>query len=172
MERAADNSKPAARIASSGINGNSRVATHIGAAPEGRCCVSRAEPDQNWGRNKKPLNGHLEQCSRAQVRVRSCFRLSSGLLFPPLLRLEHCRRFTVSCRGEPFQRHQAANVVGQVLQADLDARPHDANRAHDPTARRVLLRSEHMLDASAYPALGVVHCTCAKDSGWLCRPRR
>jgi len=27
MERAADNSKPAARIASSGINGNSRVAT-------------------------------------------------------------------------------------------------------------------------------------------------
>ena len=62
-----------------------------------------------------------------------------------------------SCRGEPFQRHQAANVVGQVLQADLGARPHDANRSHDPTARRVLLRSEHMLDASAYPALGVVH---------------
>src|SRR4051794_40739267 len=34
LERAADNSKPAARIASSGINGNSRVA--IGAAPQGR----------------------------------------------------------------------------------------------------------------------------------------
>ena len=47
-------------------------------------------------------------------------------------------------RGEPFQRHQAANVVGQVLQADLCARPHDADRSHDPTARRVLLRSEHM----------------------------
>jgi transposase len=27
--------------------------------------------------------GHLEQCSRAQVRIRSCFRLSSGVLFPP-----------------------------------------------------------------------------------------
>ena len=25
--------------------------------------------------------GHLEQCSRAQVRIRSCCRLSSGLLF-------------------------------------------------------------------------------------------
>src|SRR5262245_45681813 len=62
-----------------------------------------------------------------------------------------------SCRGEAFQRHQAANVVGQVLQADLGARPHDADRSHDPTARRVLLRSEYMLDASAYPALGVVH---------------
>ena len=60
LERAADNSKPAARIASSGINGNSRVATarmtnksvrhpKVGAAS------SRAEPDQNWGRNKKPV---------------------------------------------------------------------------------------------------------------------
>src|SRR3954454_14323484 len=96
--------------------------------------------------------GHLEQCSRAQVRVRSCFRSSSGLLFSA-----HCFGWNTqttppsSCRGEPFQRHQAANVVGQVLQADLGARPHDANRSHDPTARRVLLRSEHMLDARAYP---------------------
>src|SRR5215510_9140374 len=62
-----------------------------------------------------------------------------------------------SFRDEAFQRHQAANVVGQVLQANLGARPHDADRSHDPTAWRVLLRSEHMLDASAYPALGVVH---------------
>ena len=69
-----------------------------------------------------------------------------------------------SCRGEPFQRHQAANVVGQVLQADLGARPHDADRSHDPTARRVLLRLEHMLDASAYPALGMVHSHCAKTA--------
>jgi hypothetical protein len=43
------------------------------------------------------------------------------------------------------------------LQANLGARLHDANRSHDPTARRVLLRTEHMLDARAYPALGVVH---------------
>ncbi len=32
----------------------------------------------------------------------------------PLLRL-NCRGTSPSCRGEPFQRHQAANVVGQVL---------------------------------------------------------
>src|SRR5438270_2342067 len=107
-------------------------------------------------------NGHLEQCSIltpdwAQVRVGSCFRLSSRLPFSA-----HCFGWNTaddcpsSCRGEPFQRHQAANVVGQVLQADLGARPHYADRSHDPTARRALLRPEHMLDASAYPALGVV----------------
>src|SRR3954466_13567597 len=102
--------------------------------------------------------GHLEQCSRAQVRVRSCFRLSSGLLFPPTASVGTLQTTPPSsCRGEPFQRHQAADVVGQVRQADLGARPHDANRSHDPTAWRVLLRSEHMLDASAYSALGVVH---------------
>jgi hypothetical protein len=102
--------------------------------------------------------GHLEQCSRAQVRVRSCFRLSSGLLFPPTASVGTLQTTPPSsCRGEPFQRHQAADVVGQVLQADLGARPHDANRSHDPTAWRVLLRSEHMLDASAYLALGMVH---------------
>src|SRR3977135_1234530 len=54
-----------------------------------------------------------------------------------------------SCGGDPLQRHKAANVVGQVLQANLGARPHDADRAHDPTTRRGLLSSEHMFDASA-----------------------
>src|SRR2546430_12729021 len=34
-----------------------------------------------------------------------------------------------------LQRHKAANVVGQVLQANLGACPHDADRAHDPAAR-------------------------------------
>ena len=47
-------------------------------------------------------------------------------------------------------------VFALSLQADLRARPYHANRAHDPTARRALLRPEHMLDTSAYPALGVV----------------
>ena len=70
---------------------------------------------------------------------------------------------TVFMPRQPFQRHQAANVVGQVLQADLGARLHDANRSHDPTARRVLLRSEHMLDASAYPALGWRVVTTGSD---------
>ena len=62
------------------------------------------------------------------------------------------------------QRHQAANVVGQVLQADLGARPHDADRSHDPTAWRVLLRSEHMLDARIR-LLAWFTRICAKDSG-------
>ena len=108
------------------------------------------------------IQGHLEQCSIltpgwAQVRVGSCFDCLPGFLFPPTASVGLQTTPPSSCRGEPFQRHQAANVVGQVLQADLGARPHDADRSHDPTARRVLLRSEHMLDASAYPALGVVH---------------
>jgi hypothetical protein len=67
MERAADNSKPAARIASSGINGNSRVA--IGAAPQGRRCVSRAEPDQNWGRKKPVLMAIHMKAHRIQPVV-------------------------------------------------------------------------------------------------------
>src|ERR1700716_2985551 len=54
-----------------------------------------------------------------------------------------------SCGGDPPQRHKAANVVVQVLQANLGARPHDADRAHDPTTRRGLLSSEHMFDAGA-----------------------
>src|SRR4029077_7380420 len=58
--------------------------------------------------------------------------------------------------GHPFQRDEAAHVVGQVLQADLGTRPHDADGAHDPAAQGTLLRSEHMLDAGADFALGTV----------------
>src|SRR5204863_6597314 len=77
-----------------------------------------------------------------------------GFPFPPAASVGTLQTTpSPSCRGEAFQRHQAANVVGQVLQADLGARPHDADRSHDPAARRALLRPEHMLDASAYPAL-------------------
>src|SRR5262245_24934822 len=84
------------------------------------------------------------------------FSILPGFFFA--LTTSHCRRLDPpSCRGEAFHRNQAPTVVGQVMQAHLGARPHDADRSHDPTARRVLLRSEHMLDASAYPALGVVH---------------
>ena len=70
-----------------------------------------------------------------------------------------CGFSSVTCRQRgcllsarrPFQtlRAEAANVVGQVLQANLGARPHDADRAHDPTTRRGLLSSEHMFDAGA-----------------------
>ena len=66
------------------------------------------------------------------------------------------RADSASCRGHPVQRHEAANIVGEVLQADFGARPHDADRAHDPAAHRTLLRAEYMLDASADSALGAV----------------
>jgi hypothetical protein len=36
------------------------------------------------------------------------------------------------------------------LADDLGARSHNADRAHDPAARRILLRSEHMLDARGF----------------------
>src|SRR5262245_5382722 len=54
-----------------------------------------------------------------------------------------------SCGGDPLQRHKAANVVGQVLQANFGARSHDADRAYDPAAQRSLLSCEYVLDAGA-----------------------
>ena len=54
------------------------------------------------------------------------------------------------------ERHKAPNVVGQVLQANFGARSHDANRAHDPAARRGLLSCEHVFDAGANFASVVV----------------
>lgn len=50
---------------------------------------------------------------------------------------------------DPLQDDAAADVVGEVLQADLDPRPRDPDRAHEASARRVLLRREHGLDARA-----------------------
>ena len=75
---------------------------------------------------RKAAIGHLEQCSIltsdwAQVRVGSCFRLSSPLAFSAASVGTVQTAQPSSCRGEPCQRHQAANVVGQVLQADLGA---------------------------------------------------
>src|ERR1700741_4000814 len=66
------------------------------------------------------------------------------------------RADSTSCRGHSVQRHEAANVVGEVLQADCGACPHDADRSHDPAAARTLLRSEYVLDARADSALGAV----------------
>src|SRR2546425_969148 len=54
-----------------------------------------------------------------------------------------------SCGGDPLQRHKAANVVDQVLQANFGTRSHDADRAYDPAAQRGLLSCEHVLDAGA-----------------------
>src|SRR5208283_2620411 len=61
------------------------------------------------------------------------------------------------CRGHhPLQRHKPADVVGEVLQADLGFRPHDTDRPYNPTTRRCLLSTEHVLDASSNLALLVV----------------
>jgi hypothetical protein len=70
-------------------------------------------------------------------------------------------RTTPLCGSHPFQRHQPADVVGEVLQADFGFRPRDADRPHDPATGRVLLSPEHVLDAgsnSALPALRVLLC--------------
>src|SRR5262245_20925565 len=75
-----------------------------------------------------------------------------------------CGRAPPSCCGHPLERDDAAHVVGQILQADLGARPHDADGAHDPAPCRTLLRSEHMLDARADLALGAVRpCLCIRQ---------
>ena len=57
---------------------------------------------------------------------------------------------TANARAKP------ADVVGQVLQANLGFRLRDADRPHDPTSRRVLLSTEHVFDASPHLALLVV----------------
>ena len=74
MERAADNSKPAAPDC---LQRNKRKLAcrhgahdqQIGAAPECRCCVSRAEPDQNWGRKKPVLMAIHMKAHRIQPVV-------------------------------------------------------------------------------------------------------
>ena len=55
--------------------------------------------------------------------------------------------------SHPFQRHQPADVVGKVLQSDFGFRPRDADRPHDAATRRVLLSTEHVLDAGPNSAL-------------------
>src|SRR3954451_9545709 len=113
----------------------------------------------SWTRSSiRTLMGTSNNVRGHKFELGPVFDCIPGLLFPPTASVGTLQTTPPSsCRGEPFQRHQAAKVVGQVLQADLGARPHDADRSHDPTAWRVLLCSEHMLDARAYPALGVVH---------------
>jgi hypothetical protein len=46
---------------------------------------------------------------------------------------------TPLCGSHPFQRHQPADVLGKVLQADFGFRPRDANRpVPDNRCRNVL----------------------------------
>ena len=57
------------------------------------------------------------------------------------------------CCSHPFQRHQPADVVGEVLQSDFGFRPRDADGPYDPATRRGLLSTEHVLDAGPNSAL-------------------
>src|ERR1039458_2299949 len=66
------------------------------------------------------------------------------------------RRTAPLCGSHPLQRHKPADIVGEILQADLGFRPHDTDRPYNPTARRGLLSTEHVLDASPNLALLVV----------------
>src|SRR3982075_1906849 len=84
------------------------------------------------------------------IAIFECGAAGAAAFCPPVAAFQTLRAVsTLTCGGDPLQRHKAANVVGQVLQANLGARPHDADRAHDPTTRRGLLSSEHMFDAGA-----------------------
>ena len=53
------------------------------------------------------------------------------LIRPTPLRLGRSPR---SCNGHPFERHEAADVVDQVLQSDLGSRSDDADRSHEAAA--------------------------------------
>ena len=72
-------------------------------------------------------------------------------------------RTTPSCGSHSLQRDKTADVVSEVLEADFGFRPSNANRPYDPTTRRGLLCSEHVLDAS--PNLALFAVCIAFDSG-------
>ena len=79
--------------------------------------------------------------------------MSMQCLVPAGARVGRARHTTPLCGSHPFQRHQPADVVGKVLQADFGFCPRDANRSYDPATRRVLLSTEYVLDAGSNSAL-------------------
>ena len=87
---------------------------------------------------------HLLKAPRTMLegsRVRSYFRLSSRLAFlRPLLRLEHCDDSTILMPRRAVPASPGGERRGEAPEADPGVRPDDADRAHDPTAGRVLLR--------------------------------
>ena len=84
-------------------------------------------------RRQMTIRGHLEQCGF----VRRDFRLAriGGYFATIWFRLIAQRpirlgRSPRSSNGHPFERHEAADVVDQVLQSDLGSRSDDADRSH------------------------------------------
>ena len=73
---------------------------------------------------------------------------------------------------EGQERHEAANVVGEVLQADFGARPHDADRAHDPAAHEFCCAPNTCSMRARIVLLARFARICASDSGWLRLARR
>jgi hypothetical protein len=63
--------------------------------------------------------------------------------------------------------YRSAEIEAKLKASGFKSRIHRRG-AHDPAARGTLLRSEHMLDASADSALDARFArVCASDSGWL-----
>src|SRR5450759_1940641 len=84
------------------------------------------------------------------------FGADTSRLFAAAPRSGRFRRTAPLCGSHPLQRHKPADIVGEILQTDLGFRPHDTDRPYNPTARRGLLSTEHVLDASPNLALLVV----------------
>ena len=80
-------------------------------------------------------------------------RWTRRLFVRPMALSGHSGRAPPSRGSDPLQDHQPAYIVSEVLQTDLGPRPYDADGAHDPAARCVLLRAEDVLDAGADLAL-------------------
>src|SRR3954451_1231087 len=60
------------------------------------------------------------------------------------------------CGGHPLKRHEPADVVDKVLQANFDFRSRDADRPDNSATWRGLLCTEHVLDAGPNSALPTV----------------
>ena len=63
---------------------------------------------------------------------------------------------SVDAGSHSLQCHKPADVIGEILQADLGFRSDNTDRPDNTTTRRRLLSTEHVLDASPNLALLVV----------------
>ena len=78
----------------------------------------------------------LRNCQAARIGGQLTDDLTAALLcsIRPTRRSRRRRRTSPSYGSHPLQRHEAADVVGEVLQSDLHSRSHDADRPHEPAA--------------------------------------
>ena len=76
----------------------------------------------------------------------TCWGRHFGMI-RPIWRLARGFQALSGCQRAAFEHDEAAHVVGQVLHADLHARPHDADGAHQLATHAGVLAAEHMFDA-------------------------